>query len=215
MDILDIAPISYLSEFYKIPGQVIIFIILVAGYFTVRLAQNRDALNRDKMQSIDTIFLIATTGTTWFLRIALLTFWILALKDDTDVITRLEGIPLLYVYGLGAYIILSSIIDIKAILNRRLFPHKELHMTRFQWWNNLKIWDRNHRFAIVILLTTGWALFLSLGFFYYAPQGIDYLLFALFYFLMAFFTVTPMIAMQFWVMKRLLSSTDGTQPNSI
>jgi len=204
MDISDIAPISYLSEFYKIPGQVIIFIILIAGYFTVRLAQNRDALNKEKIQSIDTIFLIATTGTTWFLRIALLTFWIIALKDDTDAIKRLEGIPLLYIYGLGAYIVMSSVIDIKAILNRKLFPEKELRITRFQWWNNLKIWYRNHRFVVLILLSTGWAIFLSFGFFYYAPQGIDYFLFALFYFFMVYFTVTPMIAMQFWVMKRLL-----------
>lgn len=211
MDIGDIAPISYLSEFYKIPGQVIILIIFVAGYFTVKLAQNRGALHRDNMQSIDTIFLIATTGITWFLRIALLTFWVFALRDNPEAIERLEGIPLLYAYGLGVYIIGSSVIDIKAILNRRLFPHRELRTTRVQWWNNLRIWNRNHNLAILIIISSGWAFFLSFGFFYYAPQGIEFLFFALFYFAMVFFTVTPMITMQFWVMGRLLFPINAAQ----
>jgi hypothetical protein len=204
MDIPDIAPVSYFSEFYKIPSGVVILIIFLAGYFTIKLAQQTYALNKRYMESIDTIFIMALTGMTWFLRIAILVFWIQSLSNNPEIIQQYKGIPIMYVYGLGVFIIISSFIDVNAILNRNLLVQKPFKMSKNQKWNNIRKWYDLQRYKFIIIIATLFSLVLSSGLFTYVSQGIDFLFFAIFYFFMVFFTVTPMISMQILMMKKLL-----------
>jgi len=75
MDIPDIIPLSYFSEFFQIPIGVILLITLFLGYISVKFAQRKFVLPRD-MDAIDSILVLSLFGMTWFLRLGLCGFWL-------------------------------------------------------------------------------------------------------------------------------------------
>jgi hypothetical protein len=203
MEIPDIVPVTQFSEFFKLPSGLVLIIILLSGYFTIRIAQRRNALVKDNMDYLDTIFLISATGMTWFLRLALIGFWIYGLVQQPDIIEESEGISLGYLYFLIFITLISSSIDLNAILCRRLLKKWKIKEYRYKWINNLNQKFERNRYRIIIFLSIFSAVFLSYGFLYYSLQGIEFLLFALFYLFMMLMATVPMISVLFWISSTL------------
>ena len=71
MNIPDIIPISDLSQIYYIRLEIIIPLIFIFGYFTIRRSVKKGTLPEIK-NAIDEIFLISASGSIWFIRLCLL-----------------------------------------------------------------------------------------------------------------------------------------------
>lgn len=203
MEIPDIAPITQFSEFFKLPSGLILIVILLSGYLTVRIAQRRNAIVKENMDYIDSIFLYSITGMTWFIRFALIGFWLNGIFQQPEIVQESKGIAFGYLFLLIVMMILSSSIDVNAILCRRLVI-KELKKTyKYRWVNQFNEWFERNRYRMVIVITIFSAFFLSFGFLYYTPLGIEFLLFALFYFFMMLMCTVPMISLLFWIANNL------------
>lgn len=209
MDIPDIAPISYFSEFYQIPVEIIALIIFLAGYFTVRIAQKNQALSKT-MDSLDVIFILAVSGMTWFLRIALSLFWVNAFVitylTDPETIQELGNVAVIYIYGLIVFICLSSWIDIRVIRHKQPLKRKPSKQHNYQIINRWNKWFEKQRFRFIIGLSIFFAGFLSFGFF---AHEIDYIGLSLFYLFMMLFAVVPSITLLFKMMNTLLQKKNS------
>ena len=194
MDFQNILPVSYLSEFFNIPIDILLITIILTGFFTVRITQKNQALK--KIPTIDTIFLMAMTGLTWFIRIALILFWIYQLIIHQESIKEFEGFPIIYVYIIIIYTLASSSLDINAMRNKRLFNKK---------FKNIYL--EKHRYEIVIIMALGVAIFLSLGVFItIITQAVEYIWFAFLYLFLMIFCISPMISIFIIALKKLHES---------
>lgn len=204
MNIPDFAPLSYLSEFYQIPVEIIVLVIFFFGYLTVRFAQKNHSLP-EKMDSIDIIFILAISGMTWFIRIALSLFWIkafiIAYFTDPETIRELGSIAIGYIYGLIIFIWISSGIDIKAIKHKQLLNKKPPKQFKYQFINKWNSLFEKHRFKFLVGLSLFFAGFLSFGFF---AHGLEYIGLSLFYLFMLLFAVVPSITLLFMLINKLL-----------
>lgn len=210
MDIPDIAPISYFSEFYQIPVGIIALVIFISGYFTLKIAQKSFALTK-QTESLDIIFIIAVSGMTWFIRIAISLFWVNALLityfGDPVTFQEFGNIAIPYVYGLIIFIWLSSGIDIRAIRHKQILKKKPSKQYKYQIINRWNEWFEKQRFRFIICISIFFAVFLSFGFF---AHGIKYIGLSLFYLFMMLFAVVPSITLLFKLMNTLLQKSNSS-----
>jgi len=192
MDTETLIPISYISQFFNVPADIILIIVLLSGYVTLRLTQKYDIKMKD-ISNLDKVFLLSFTGLTWFIRIALIVFWIYQLSINLNAIKEYEGIPLGYVYGLILYAIISTNYDVNTIRNKSYF--KKISKYKF---------FEKHRFTIAVIISMLFAFFLSYGVFsHMVSYGIEGILIALFYLFLVIFCVTPMISILTISVKKL------------
>jgi len=205
MDIPDIIPLSYFSEFFQIPIGVILLITLFLGYISVKFAQRKFVLPRD-MDAIDSILVLSLFGMTWFLRLGLCGFWLYQLAftyfNDYNTFKTYGSFALMYTYGLIVFIILSSTIDLNAMRRRPLITPHNPKPSRYWFLDRARILFEANRFKTIIFLSIGFSIFLSIGFF---SHGFENLAFSIFYFSITCFAVVPSISLVIILENRLLS----------
>lgn len=203
MDITEFTPVSYLQEFFQLPAEIIILIIFISGYLTLRYARRTQALK--PTGAIDDVFLISISGTTWFLRIALIIFWIYNLVytyySDINTFKKYQDVALPYVFGLIVLICLMSNTDLKGIRRRPLLSFHNPRPSRYWPLDRIRIWFESHRFVILIIYTLGIALFLSYGMLSHGLEGLGVGLFYLFMLCLAFI---PTISLTIRLLNKIL-----------
>lgn len=206
MNIPDLAPLSYLSEFYQIPIEIIVLVIFLFGYLTVRISQKNHSLPA-KLDSLDTVFILTFSGMTWFIRIALALFWIksfvITYLTDSETIQKLGNFAIAYIYSLIIFICLSSVIDVRAIKHKQLLDKKPLKRYKYQFINRWNDWFEEQRFKFIVIISIFFAVFLSFGLFI---QGMEYIVLSVFYLFMMTFAVVPSITLLFKLINKILPS---------
>ena len=205
MDIPDFVPLSYFSEFFQIPIEVILLIILISGYISVKFAQ-RNLVLSPKMDAIDSVLILSLSGMTWFLRLGLCGIWLYQLVftyyNDYTTFKTYGSYAVMYTYGLIIFIILSSLIDLNALRRRPLIVPHNPRPSKYWSLDQARIWFEAIRFKIIIIISVGFAIFLSIGF---LSHGFENLAVGIFYLLITCLAVVPSISLIIILENRILS----------
>jgi len=205
MDISDIVPLSYFSQFFQIPIEVIFLIILISGYISVKFAQRNFVLSKN-MDAIDSVLILSLSGMTWFLRLGLSGIWIYQLVftyfNDYTTFKTYGSYALMYTYGLIIIIILVSGIDLNAMRRRPLVTPHNPRPSKYWSLDQTRIWYEANRFKILVIISIGFAVFLSIGF---LSHGFENLAIGIFYLLITCLAVVPSISLIIILENRILS----------
>lgn len=178
----DFLPLEEINKFFDIPLWTLIILIFFFGYITLSWSKKKNTIPNN-LKGIDDVFFLATSGLTWFLRIALQALFInLVLTWHGPINSQFIGF-LILILLFTPLAIYFSLVDLQMIHNNKLFKSKKLNF----------VCDK----SVIIL-----SLIIASGFsFFFLAQGINEgsILFTF----MIFFVYTPSIHFQIRLINKI------------
>lgn len=182
MGIEDFIPLIEINELFNLPLWLSTILVFFFGYITLSWAKKKNVLPKNK-ETVDDVFLLAASGLTWFVRIALPFFLFGSLLTWSGPI-NLQLLVLIVVVSLFILLdIYSSLIDLQTINNDKIFKSRKINL------------ESNLGDIIALLLVSAVFSFLFLF------QGINEI--SLLISFMIFLVFTPSIHLQISLIKKL------------